>query len=414
MRILFCCENFYPSIGGVQEVVWQLATRSAANKKNQVEVATTFRNDRTTHLINNFKINEFKIYGNYALGIYGDKNKYINFILSSNFDIIFIYAAQQWTFDLLFEYFKDIKSKVILVPCGFSGLKTIIYKKYFNELKKKINYIDLFIFHTRPYQDFDYLKKYLTKKKYAIIPNGADENNFLNLDLKNYQKKRLKLDDALLILSNSSLSFNKGQLDILKAIEKLNINKKVNIIINADFDDAKMNLFSISKEFLKIIYNLLLKRRIFFSPKMLKLIINYKIKKIQKKNNNMTISLLNVSKNDLINLYKACDIFVFASKIEYCPLVIYEAMASHAAIISSDVGNVKSVINKYKCGIISKTKIENEYSNIDIHDFAKNITNLINNDKYRTKLANNGRNAYIKNFQWKYLYFQYQKYLHGF
>lgn len=218
----------------------------------------------------------------------------------------------------------------------------------------------------------------------------------------------------MLILSNSSLSFNKGQLDILKAIEKLNINKKVNIIINADFDDAKMNLFSISKEFLKIIYNLLLKRRIFFSPKMLKLIINYKIKKIQKKNNNMTISLLNVSKNDLINLYKACDIFVFASKIEYCPLVIYEAMASHAAIISSDVGNVKSVINKYKCGIISKTKIENEYSNIDIHDFAKNITNLINNDKYRTKLANNGRNAYIKNFQWKYLYFQYQKYLHGF
>ena len=49
--------------------------------------------------------------------------KYENFLLNSDFDIIFFNAAQQWTFDLTLPILDKIKSKKIFFSMWFLKIK---------------------------------------------------------------------------------------------------------------------------------------------------------------------------------------------------------------------------------------------------------------------------------------------------
>jgi glycosyltransferase involved in cell wall biosynthesis len=180
MKILICCENFYPSIGGVQEVCLQLAKRFT-KEKHDVTVATSWNISRKIDQIHNINIKEFKIYGNFVKGIFGNQNSYLKFIHYNKFDIIFIYAAQQWTLDALLESLAIIKCKKYLVPCGFSMLYDKNYSTYFQILKNKLRFFDGIIFHTSTYRDYNFVKNSgIEESKLHLIPNGADENEFID------------------------------------------------------------------------------------------------------------------------------------------------------------------------------------------------------------------------------------------
>ena len=56
-----------------------------------------------------------------------------------------------------------------------------------------------------------------------------------------------------------------------------------------------------------------------------------------------TIRLVDLSRERLVALYKLSDVFVFASHIEYSPLVLFEAAAAGTPFISSDVGNAREI-----------------------------------------------------------------------
>jgi L-malate glycosyltransferase len=55
MNILLCCEFYAPSVGGVQEVMRQLAERLAA-RGHSVTVATTSIPERKSHYVNGVHI----------------------------------------------------------------------------------------------------------------------------------------------------------------------------------------------------------------------------------------------------------------------------------------------------------------------------------------------------------------------
>lgn len=71
MRILFCCQFYAPSVGGVQEVVRQLAEQLAL-RGNAVTIATTALPDRDFDMLNGVRVVEFAAAGNAVEGMSGD------------------------------------------------------------------------------------------------------------------------------------------------------------------------------------------------------------------------------------------------------------------------------------------------------------------------------------------------------
>lgn len=404
MKILFCCENFYPSIGGVQEVVLQIAKR--LTKKHDVTLATTFRAERNFEIYKNIKIKQFKIYGNYVTKIYGDVKAYRKLIFEEDFDYIFFYAAQQWTFDVILDDLHKVRSKIIFVPCGFSGLKFKIYSKYFNKLLTKLKYIDHFVFHTKEYQDFEFLKKNLKSSQYSIITNGACLEEFKKLKSKTQHKRDLGINESFLILLNSSLSIDKGQLEFINAMKNFKSTKKIRIIINANYENSS-NLYKFFISLLKFFYKFFIYRQVQLNPSLIYWFIKYKSLQL---NRNVKLSIVNLPRDKLINIYKASDLFIFTSKIEYCPLVVYESMASQTAFISSDVGNVNAVIKKYNSGMLcKKIKTNNNLVQFSSSDLIKKINHLVVDSTKRELLAKNGREAFLKELNWNKIFISYAK-----
>ena len=87
MKILHTVESYYPSQGGTQEVVKQLSER-LVKLGHQVTVATSPSPLRKRQLINSVKIVEFSITGDFVKGYRGEVDKYEQFIVNSNFDIV--------------------------------------------------------------------------------------------------------------------------------------------------------------------------------------------------------------------------------------------------------------------------------------------------------------------------------------
>src|SRR4051794_28038444 len=100
MRILFGSQFYAPSVGGVQELMRQLAERLVA-RGHEVTVATTKLPARDFETLNGVAIEEFDISGNFVSGMDGEIQKYHEYVVNGNFDVIMVMAAQQWTFDAL-------------------------------------------------------------------------------------------------------------------------------------------------------------------------------------------------------------------------------------------------------------------------------------------------------------------------
>lgn len=402
MKILICCENFYPSIGGVQEVCLQLAKRFT-KEKHDVTVATSWNISRKIDQIYNINIKEFKIYGNFVKGIFGNKNSYLKFIHYNKFDIIFIYAAQQWTLDALLESLAIIKCKKYLVPCGFSMLYDKNYSTYFQILKNKLRFFDGIIFHTSAYRDYNFVKNSgIEESKLHLIPNGADENEFIDSIDKIAAKKKLNLKDNIILMTNGSLTNKKGLEEVLHAFSNLKVNQNISLFINTDFQN------NITYKFLMFIKNLM--KIILGKGDTLNYLRNLTnlANKINKQKNKF-VKIVNYNRAELISLYQASDIFLFASKIEYSPLVIFEAMASQNAIISHDVGNVKEILEETKSGVlVNCEKNEDSFSIINTHDFAQKIEFLINNPEIIKKLSNQGRLYFSKKYNWRTIFKSYK------
>src|SRR5687767_485303 len=155
MRILLCCELYSPSVGGVQQVMQQLAERLVV-RGHEVTIATTKLPTRLFSELNGVTIREFKISGNLVRGMEGTVAEYRRFVTSQSFDVIMIKAAQQWTFDALWPVLSEIKAGKVFVPCGFSSLYEPAYAEYFRQLPRILQQFDHLIFYASDYRDINF------------------------------------------------------------------------------------------------------------------------------------------------------------------------------------------------------------------------------------------------------------------
>lgn len=381
MKILHTVESYYPEIGGMPEVVKQLSERLAA-LGHDITVATGATEKRTATLINGVKIQPFRLNGNAVEGISGDTHAYEQFLLHSDFDIMTNFAAQQWATDLALPLLSRIKAKKVFVPTGFSGLFWPNYKGYYEQMKTWMKAYDLTIFLSDNYRDINFAREN-DIFKHTIIPNGAGADEFLPESKIDIRKKLGIAPDEFFILHVGTYTGVKGHAEAIRIYLKSKIKNGVLVFVGFKHTDfiryAKFN-----KRFL------LWKLLNFFPRKR------------------YIITLLN--REETVAAYKAADLFLFPSKIECSPIVLFEAMASETAFLSTDVGNAAEIVEWSHGGEILPTFIDEQgFSCARIDESAAQLDKLYEDDQKRNQLAKQGFQAWEKKFSWEIITKRYEQ-----
>ncbi len=414
MNILHTVEFYSPSVGGAQEVVKQLSERLAARGHN-VTVATTRLPERQSREINGVKIEEFDISGNAVRGIHGEVERYQKFLLEGNFDIMMNYAAQQWTMDAAFPVLERLPYCKVMIPCGFSGLFDPYYKSYFYFLPLVMKHYDHFVFHAREYRDINFARQN-GFTQLSVIPNGAAEDEF-SVDHTNFRRQYGIPEDVPLLLTVGSHTGIKGHSLVMKAFQRLNIEKGVLVIVGNVFswgtphelfyrpliDYLKdLRFHTAAKIIIKALFGGI-------APGCLPHCRMYSrwvnLRGLGKKK----VLLLDPPREDVVAAYHAADLFVFGSNLEYSPLVLFEASASHTPFVTLECGNAKEIAEWTGGGVVAPTfKLEN--GNVDGRPvlFAQVIEELLMDAQKRKQLAQSGYAAWRERFTWEKIVLQYE------
>lgn len=317
MNILFTVEFYEPHKGGAEEVVKQLAER-LVERGYAVTVATTSLVERVSTTLNGVHIEEFSLSGNETRGVHGDSTeieRYKKFILGGHFDMMINYAAQIWTTDLAFDVLDAFNGKKILVPCGYSGLHDSLYVDYFKKLPEVLKKYDRLVYLSCCYQDRIFGKEHELENKEVEIPNGAAVEEFIGGAIDDV-KKKLGITTKYLLITVANHYRDKGHQFVIEAFLKMKRDDATLLIVG---NNPGSSFLGKAKQFLKGCHKTCLMQSVMHSNIVL---------------------MSGSNRNEVVSVYKQADLFLFGSKIECAPLVLYESFASKTSFISTNVGNV--------------------------------------------------------------------------
>lgn len=394
-RLLLCCEHYAPSVGGVQEVMRQIAER-LAQRNIEVVVATGLHPQRPDDVrMNGVRVVSFAITGNRVKGITGSIKAYQQFLREEHFDAILIKAAQQWTFDAAVDVLGQISARKVFIPCGFSGLGDAIYSEYFKQMPKWLRQFDGLVFYSNTYQDIEFARKHGLTALH-LIPNGVDEREFAQLgDSAIRSELGINAGDDLL-LSVGSLIKAKGHWEAIRAFRQARLDRPATLVVNGNH--PKTGFFSTLKRTIKHLLH-------GYWPIAL-------VALVTSAHPGKRVILKNMPREKLLELFKASDLFIFASHVEYSPLVLFEAAAAATPFVASDVGNNREIAQWTGAGRIvegysARPKAPN------ILAFKAAIESALNHPEELTKMGQSGRREIMQSgYTWDKIVERYLSVLH--
>lgn len=432
----------------------QLAERFAA-KGHDVTVATTKLLNRNSLVINGVKIKEFEISGNYVSGINGEIASYQDYVKNSDFAVIMIKAAQQWTFDALWAVIDKINMRKVFIPCGFSGLYDQSFKDYFKKLPDILKRFDHLIFYAEHYRDIDFARQHGIKN-YSIIPNGASEVEF-SMPIDNSFRENLGIaEDSFIFLTVGSLTGAKGHLEVAEAFAKLDTEgRKITLILNGNkpitpikysstsnccsvvtrTSHCLSELFSLFKSasralgvykregrkgvinrIINVVYRLAGHNK--FIERILPLQLVNPLAFWVNTSNSLSplkqVLLTDLPRLQLIQAFKNADLFVFASNIEYSPLVLFESVAAGTPFLSVPVGNAEEIARWTAAGIICPAKVDKQgLTRVNPDVLACEMKKAMNSEEFLSELGHNGHSNWLKYFTWAHIADRYEDILKG-
>jgi L-malate glycosyltransferase len=372
MKIAHCVEFYHPSVGGMQEVVKQLSER-IADSGHDVTVFTSYLQERDSTWLNGVTLREFRIKGNGAVGLVGDIEEYLRELREGQFDLIVLFAAQQWTTDSVLPHLADMNSKVVFVPTGFSALYNTDWAQYFEDMRNWMKSVDLNIVSSEKYRDVAFARKHGVDKV-RLIPNGAAREEF-DVETDWSLREAVGLEpNRLVVLHVGSYTGSKGHAEAIRIFARASASDSSLVFVGTD---------------------VLQFRRSFQSGHSL-----WKARRAVRKGK-LKIFFLELDRARTVAALKQADVFLFPSLIECSPIVLFEAMASRTAFLASRAGNSAEIAEWSNGGlIISGRQTGERYEVPSVRDGARLLRLLIEDPIRRNQLADSGYRAWGERFTW--------------
>lgn len=414
MRILFCCQFYAPSVGGVQEVVRQLAEQLAL-RGHSVTIATTALPDRDSDMLNGVQVVGFAAAGNAVEGMSGDVVKFQRFVVEGNFDAMLVYAAQQWTFDALWPVLDAIPFATVFVPCGFSNFYEPAYAPYFAVMPSVLAKFGQLVFHATHYRDIDFAREHgLTNL--CILPNGASEDMFSVAVDPLFRDRHAIAQDSFLFLTVGSFTGLKGHAELVGAFGQMQIppGRHATLLLNGNVvQRLDSGIPALARKLVRVARS----RGLAYALKQVwdKLICNkasphHQATRINESCTDRRVIVSSFDRPELTQAFMAADLFVFASNIEYSPLVLFESAAAGTPFLTVSVGNSAEIAEWTGAGIVCPSSVDPKgYTRVSDGVLADAMSGLMVQTDLLMCLGNAGRRTWAEKFTWEKIAIQYEQ-----
>jgi glycosyltransferase involved in cell wall biosynthesis len=381
------------------------------------------------------RIHAFNVGGNLVTGMRGEVDRYRRFLTEFDGDAILIKAAQQWSFDALWPVVDQIKARKVFVPCGFSGLYEPSFKDYFRQLPDILRKFDHLIFYAEHYRDIDFARANGIAH-FSIIPNGASEIEF---GRESRQDGRLRGElgipaTDLVFLSVGAPINAKGHDIVAQAFAQIDLGGRgATLILNGDWP-AKWFTADHFRDMLRPFTNLdsiqrgiRLFRKAGVRGVLARLFPQPRGRSAEVARANAgdasanipppaqkTVLRVDLPREKVVDAFFEADLFVFASKVEYSPLVLFEAAAAGTPFLTVPAGNAGEIAHWTGGGWLCPADVdEHGYIKLSPAVLAREIEMGIRSPDYLRKLGVAGRQAWVERFTWAKIAKSYERILRG-
>ena len=419
MRLLFCCQFYAPSIGGVQEVMRELAEQVTL-RGHQVTVATSQQHDREFQSLNGVEIEGFSVSGNGVSGMTGEVSRYQQYVIGGGFDAVMIMAAQQWTFDALWPIIDQIESRKIFIPCGYSGFYEPSYAGYFEQLPAILKQLDHLVFHSTDYRDINFARN-CGLKNFSVIPVGASQSAFDVDPDGTFRSAHGIQQQSFVFLTVGTFTGMKGHLELARAFSLLKLKKNEHVTLILNGNQVKAPTHGISGIYRKIIHLIEVQGLPYLLKKAWRIVCRgdnkdllETVEKINRSQAQKTVLVTDFSRKDLTQMFMTADLFVLVSKIEYSPLVLFETAAAGTPFLSVGVGNASEIAQWTGAGVMCPSIVDGKgYTQVNEEDLAAAMGDLMRTPERLEALSYAGRKNWSEKFNWEKIAGQYEQLFMG-
>jgi glycosyltransferase involved in cell wall biosynthesis len=124
-------------------------------------------------------------------------------------------------------------------------------------------------------------------------------------------------------------------------------------------------------------------------------------KRINAACDNKRVLITDLPRDRLIQLFMSADLFVFASNIEYSPLVLFECAAAGTPFLTVDVGNAWEIAEMTGAGIkCESSRDDRGYTRVEPGVLAGEMRRCMGDPERLRQLGERGRAAWHAHFTW--------------
>ena len=371
MKIAHINMFYYPTIGGVEQVMYELATRQVkAGHEVHVFCCDSDKYQRIKikeETIDGVHIHRLPYWLRLSLNTFVWPSLLWKFTKHGKFDIIHSHVSGHDY--ILFARILARKTgakHIHTTHCPWTGVE------FRPTILKPFLFLNDIIFNKSSFKgihkvisitpwELQTLNKYVEdKSKIRVIPNGVDE--ILYKKIKNNQfKKKHNIKEKYLVLFLGRLNPTKGPEVLAKAAIKITKTRKDIAFVWLGPDEGKLE----------------------------------EVKQLIKPYKNMYyLPPIRDSKEQVAEMYQSADVYALPSYREGLPLTLFEAMASGLPIVASPVNGIPFEMKENVNGLFAN------YG--DAEKLQEQILKIIDNPKLaKTFSQNNTKKA--KNFSWNHL-----------
>ena len=398
----------------MRELAEQLTLRG-----HQVTVATSQLPDRDFQSLNGVAIEGFSVSGNGVSGMTGEVLRYQQYVIDGGFDAVMVMAAQQWTFDALWPVLDRIEARKVFIPCGYSGFYEPSYARYFEQLPAILKQLDHLVFHSTDYRDINFARN-CGLKNFSVIPVGASRSAF---DIEPYDTFRSAHgipQQSFVFFTVGTFTGLKGHLELARAFSLLKLKKNEHATLILNGNQVKAATHGVSGIYRKILHLIKVQGLPYLLKKAFRMVwpggkdLLKTVERINRSQVQKVVLLTDFPRKELTQLFMTADLFVFASKIEYSPLVLFETAAAGTPFLSVDVGNASEIAQWTGAGVMCPSTVDGKgYTQVNETDLAAAMAELMRAPERLETLGRAGRKNWSEKFNWEKIAGQYEQVLLG-